>query len=42
MCWKYTKQIRLKRINFAKNLKLRNGFKMWYSWFAKCGEINLV
>lgn len=31
---RYNKKISLKRITFARNLKIRNGFKMWYSWFA--------
>lgn len=39
---KNQKQISLKRTTFAQNLRLRNGFKMWYSWASECGKINVV
>ena len=31
-----------KRITFARNLSLRNGFKMWYSWSSECWKINII
>lgn len=38
----FSSQISSKRITFARNLRIRNGFKMWYSWSPECGKINIV